>query len=356
MSRFAGAAHQEGMTTNRAWLGFLGAALVVAGCSSSQDALLSTGGRGGNSNGGAGGTAAGGRGGAAGAPSCAQATCARPYTCRTQCGGPIISNNCCQCEAPAFDDFMGMACGGSGGRGGAAGGTAGAAGSAPGGSGGAGSGGSGSAGRGGSGGGAAGAAGGGAGGRGGTSGAAGTASGGTGGNVDGGADARLCEIGLCTRPYVCKRACGLPAEYTGCCMCEAPLFDDYFMACGDGGTGAVSYHGCRYIGGLDRIVVAKRDTSRNMCVNVVLINGAPAPAGLTLPPNYTLDSATVGPASACPTLTPQPTVGGPVTGKVEALTSTGTSPQFVDVDLIVTLPGADEAIITNRLDISGGCP
>ena len=345
------------MTTNKAWLGLVGAALVFAACDSSKDSLLTTSGRGGNSNAGAGGGSAGAggtaSGGTGGVRACEMWQCARPYECITACGGPIISNNCCMCEAPAFDNFQNRACGGSGG-----GGAAGAAGSAPGGSGGAGAGSAGaggSAGRGGSGGGAAGAAGSGPAGRGGTSGAAGAASGGTAGGVDGGADARLCELGLCTRPYECKRACGLPIEYTGCCMCEAPLFDDYKgMACGDGGTGAVSYHGCRYIGGLDRIVVAKRDTSRDMCVNVVLVAPQTPPAGLTLPPNYGLEYVSVGPASACPTRTPQPMQGGPVTGTVQALTGTSTE-AFVNVDLVVTLPGADEAITTSRLDISAFC-
>lgn len=347
------------MTTNKAWLGLMGAALVLVACDSSKDPLLSTGGgKGGNSNAGAGGGVAGAggtaSGGVGGARACEAWQCARPYECITACGGPIISNNCCMCEAPAFDNFQNWACGGSGG-GGAAGGAAGAAGSAPGGRGGAG--GSGGAGRGGSGGGVAGAAGSGQAGRGGTSGAAGTAAGGAGGGVDGGSDARLCDQVQCARPYVCKRACGAAAEYTGCCMCEAPLFDDYNgMACGDGGTGAISYHGCHYIGGYDRIVVAKRDSSRNICVNVVLINGTmDASAGLTAPPGFRLDSATVGPASACPTMGRLATEGGPVTGSVEDLTTTSTSPALVNVDLIVTLPGADEAIITNRLDISGGC-
>jgi len=335
----------------------MGAALVLAACDSSKDSLLNTGGRGGNANGGAGGGTAGtasagrgGNGGAGGARACEMFQCARPYECITACGGLIISNNCCQCEAPAFDNFMNNACGGAGGRGGA-GGAAGAAGGAPGGSGGAGSGG-----RGGSGGGVAGAAGSGSGGRGGSSGAAGTASGGTGGNVDGGTDAFNCATASCARPYLCVNACGGPVISYNCCSCVAPAFDDFMgMACGDGGTGAVSYHGCRFIGGIDRIVVAKRDVSRNMCVNVVLGSPQTASPGLMLPPSYGLESASVGPASACPTRTPQPIVGGPVTGKVEEVTTTTTTPQLVNVDVIVTLPGADEAIIVNGLDVSPTC-
>ena len=161
----------------------------------------------------------------------------------------------------------------------------------------------GAAGRGGTGGvaGASGGAPGGRGGAGGTTGAAGSA-GGTGGRVDGGTDARACELSQCIRPYICIRACGGPIVTNNCCPCEPPLFDDFQgMACGDGGTGAISYVGCRFIGGNDRIVVAKRDTSRNLCVNVVFVGPGTPPTGLTLPSSYGLESVSVGAASACPT-------------------------------------------------------
>ena len=176
------------MTTNRAWLGLI-AALSLAACDSSKDPLL-TGGKGGS----AGGSARGGSGGTTGA------------------GG---------------GGTTGTAGGGATGTGGigASAGTGGA-----GGTGGTGA----SADTGGAGGGRGG-AGGTSGGRGGTGGTGGAA--GTGGNIDAGADTRLCEQGLCVRPYVCVRSCGAPAEYTGCCMCDPPLFDDYNgQACSDGGT------------------------------------------------------------------------------------------------------------------------
>ena len=154
----------------------------------------------------------------------------------------------------------------------------------------------------------------------------------------------------------CVNACGGPVISYNCCSCVAPAFDDFLGACGDGGTGAISYVGCRYIGGYDRIVVAKRDTSRDLCVNVVLIDGTtPAPAGLTLPPTFTLDSATVGTASACPTMARLPTVGGPVTGSVVSTSDGGSLPSTVDVDLHVTLPGNDEAIIARGVNVAAGC-
>ena len=58
VSWFSREPHQEGMTMSRTWLGLglIGAALLFAACSSSQDSLLTTGGKGGSARGGAGGT------------------------------------------------------------------------------------------------------------------------------------------------------------------------------------------------------------------------------------------------------------------------------------------------------------
>ena len=140
-----------------------------------------------------------------------------------------------------------------------------------------------------------------------------------------------------------------------CCACEAPLFDDYNgMACGDGGTGAISYVGCRFIGGNDRVVVAKRDTSRNQCVNVVFVGPGTAPPGLTLPNNYGVESVSVGAASACPTRQVLSTGAGPVTGTATWM-NLG-NPTSADVDLVVTLPGNDEALIARGIDVSPACP
>jgi hypothetical protein len=233
VSRFSAGAHSGSMTTNRALLGLI-AALSLAACDSSKDSLLS-GGKGGGAAGsaaaGRGGTAGGGSGGTTGtggARACEMGLCVRPYECFRACGGPIEYSGCCQCEAPLFDNFLNMACGGAGGSAGASGGSGGAGGRGGGGAGGAGGAGGGAiAGRGGIG-------GTGGGGRGGTGGAGGGAGS---GNTDGGTDTRLCEQGLCTRPYKCVRSCGAQPEYTGCCMCEAPLFDDEGgRACSDGGT------------------------------------------------------------------------------------------------------------------------
>ena len=105
------------------------------------------------------------------------------------------------------------------------------------------------------------------------------------------------------------------------------------------------------------MVVAKRDTSRNLCVNVVLIQSAMSPpAGLTLPGGFVLDSASVGPASACPTIEravdggwPRDRNGG---GGIHFVES---PPSVVDVDIRVTLPGYDEAIIARNVNTAVGC-
>ena len=76
---------------------------------------------------------------------------------------------------------------------------------------------------------------------GGQTGSAGSGSGGLGGQPsnDGGTDAFMCEHAECARPYACVRACGGAVEYTGCCQCVAPLFDNYNnLGCrGTGGAG-----------------------------------------------------------------------------------------------------------------------
>jgi hypothetical protein len=56
--------------------------------------------------------------------------------------------------------------------------------------------------------------------------------------MSGSGGAPACQIdALCVRPYECVRTCGGPIEYSGCCACQPPLFDNFMnMACRDGGT------------------------------------------------------------------------------------------------------------------------
>jgi hypothetical protein len=115
---------------------------------------------------------------------------------------------------------------------------------------------------------------------------------------------------------------------------------------GAGGQGSVSYVGCRYIGGLDRAVVAKRDTARNLCFNLALVQSTSMqpPAGLSLPPYYVVQSATVGPASACPTMGALPTPATQVVGSV-ALVSQGVDPSgAADVDVTMTFGSNDAGV------------
>jgi hypothetical protein len=74
-------------------------------------------------------------------------------------------------------------------------------------------------------------------------------------------------------------------------MCEAPLFDDFHgMACGDGGTAAISYVGCQFIGGIDRVVVAKRDTQPQPVRQRRLRSGAARARGAHAADSYGLES------------------------------------------------------------------
>ena len=67
---------------------------------------------------------------------------------------------------------------------------------------------------------------------------------------------------------------------------------------GAGGAEPVSYSACIFIGGIDWVVVAKRDPPRNLCV--VLVLGAPGsnPFDLTLPQNWGMEFAFAMPAQA----------------------------------------------------------
>ena len=237
------------MTTNRAWLGLVGAALVFAACDSSKDSLLSTGGRGGNSNARRrrwrrapaarrhgrrraraahvparsrracvptpASTSVAGRSSPTTAASARRPRSTTSRTWRVEAraaavraarpGQPVARPAAAAARAAAAAPVEAAAAVAQ--RGG----------------------------------------GGGPAGRGGSSGAGGTASGGTGGNIDGGTDAFNCATASCARPYHCVNACGGPVISYNCCMCEAPAFDDFMGgACGDGGAGAISYLGCRY--------------------------------------------------------------------------------------------------------------
>ncbi|HEX6277477.1 MAG TPA: hypothetical protein VFZ53_30750 [Polyangiaceae bacterium] len=60
---------------------------------------------------------------------------------------------------------------------------------------------------------------------------------------------------------------------------------------GAAGSGAVTYHGCHYIGGVDRITVRKRDPGRNLCLVLELQSPTTNASELTLPPSWGLSRA-----------------------------------------------------------------
>jgi len=75
---------------------------------------------------------------------------------------------------------------------------------------------------------------GGAGAGGGLGGAGTSGTSGSGGNAGGaGGAGGACAVSQCLRAFECVRTCGGPVEYSGCCPCEPPLFDDFGgTACG----------------------------------------------------------------------------------------------------------------------------
>jgi hypothetical protein len=128
------------------------------------------------------------------------------------------------------------------------------------------------------------------------------------------------------------------------------------------GTPTITYAGCRYIGGYNRVVVSKKDTQRGLCVNVVLSEPGPAPANLTLwSSTFGVESVSAGAASACPTRSVLPLSGGTVTGTVSSSASATTLPSAVSFDLVVSIPPNDvaplghEVMSATDVDIRGGC-
>ena len=58
----------------------------------------------------------------------------------------------------------------------------------------------------------------------------------------------------------------------------------------------MSYSGCTFVGGVNRIVLAKRDAQQNLCVVFVLAQQAPNPFNLTLPKDWGMEYAFAMPA------------------------------------------------------------
>jgi hypothetical protein len=141
---------------------------------------------------------------------------------------------------------------------------------------------------------------------------------------------------------------------------------------GTGGTGGggspagVSYVGCTFIGGINRVVVSKRDTAGNQCLSFALTDGAlpvqPTP-GLTLPAGWQLERITAGPASSCPARSATP-VAGQVTGTiswVDIRSGSSTYPAHANIDVTLTFPANDagassmERIEGQNVDVLPSC-
>jgi len=126
---------------------------------------------------------------------------------------------------------------------------------------------------------------------------------------------------------------------------------------GSGGAPAgVSYLGCTYGGGIDRVVVSKRDTAANQCLSVALaspVGSAQPTPGLDLPAGWRLEGATVGPAATCPTRWGTP-LAGEITGTIswaELLPGSTSYPARANADVTVTTPASDGgAAVSERIE------
>ncbi|MES1157477.1 MAG: hypothetical protein ABUL67_00130 [Haliangium ochraceum] len=75
-------------------------------------------------------------------------------------------------------------------------------------------------------------------------------------------------------------------------------------AAGAGGGSGVSYAGCSFVGGIDRIAVLKHDTGRDLCAFIVFANGTNT-SQITLPAGWRVEYAgAISPAGPCAGRTP----------------------------------------------------
>jgi hypothetical protein len=132
----------------------------------------------------------------------------------------------------------------------------------------------------------------------------------------------------------------------------------------DPGTG-VSYVGCTFVGGYDRVVIAKKDVARDLCFNVVLRNPGTATTGLTVPGTFGLEYSQITGAATCPSraaasaITANKTVG---TISWVDLRASSTYPAHASIDgAIVFAPksggvSANEKLTASSVDVSAFCP
>jgi hypothetical protein len=137
-----------------------------------------------------------------------------------------------------------------------------------------------------------------------------------------------------------------------------------------GGAGGVdagrasSYSGCRYIGGIDRAVVAKFDPQAGLCVVLALASPAGAPdasLGMTITQYWGVESAHLWSSTAddcAQRFTPA--------GAVSATSASGSvtvnqTPATIDIDAVLNFPASDGGparsveLKAQGVDINKGC-
>ena len=122
---------------------------------------------------------------------------------------------------------------------------------------------------------------------------------------------------------------------------------------GAGGQAAVSYSGCSFVGGVDRVVVGKHDAARDLCVVVVFSNGTNT-SQVALPTGWQVEFAfAVSPAGTCTSRFPGVN-GVRSTGQSGAASWTSATPSWpygtATVDVTLTFPsGAPAPVMTSEL-------
>lgn len=135
---------------------------------------------------------------------------------------------------------------------------------------------------------------------------------------------------------------------------------------GAGGDGnAVSYLGCHFVGGIDRLVISKRDDVADRCLSLILEDGSSMPStDLVLPERWSLEAISVGPAEECPTRNGTRVQAG-ASGSVSLLdpgTGTAGQPTHVAADVTLTFSApvpaglqATEQLRVDSVDVRAPC-
>lgn len=138
-----------------------------------------------------------------------------------------------------------------------------------------------------------------------------------------------------------------------------------------GGSGAISdargagtYGGCRFIGDVERVLIAKRDANSAECVVLVMSQrGGPSDLQLTAPPSWGVESAFTMPATAVTCL-----MRFPPSNAVLAAGGSGTVTfdpaklSSISADVTLTFSAGDAsgaataALKANDVDTTGNCP